>query len=97
MCLSCSFCFLRNGLLPSLISSSDSSVPLVSSSELLPGINYAPVGSFPKISAGFSENLVEGLLILPDRVVCSAVLLVVRALLLAGALGKGLLPFSCYY
>jgi hypothetical protein len=76
---------------------SDSSVPLVSSSELLPGMNSAPVGSFPKFSSGFSENLVGGLLILPDRVVCSAVLLVVFALLLAGALGKGLLPFSCYY
>jgi hypothetical protein len=97
MCLSCSFCFLRNGLLLSLISSLDSSVPLVFSSELLPGINSAPVGSFPKFSSGFSENLVGGLLILPDRGVCSAVLLVICALLLAGAIGKGLLPFSCYY
>jgi hypothetical protein len=97
MCLSCSFCFLKNGLLPSLISSSESSVPLVSSSELLPGINFAPVGSFPKFSSEFSENLVGGLLILPDRVVCSAVFLVICALLLAGGLGKRLLPFSCYY
>jgi hypothetical protein len=79
------------------MSSSDSSVSLVSSSELLPGMDSAPVGSFPKFSSGFSENLVGGLLILPDRVVCSAVLLVVRALLLACALGKGLLAFSCYY
>jgi hypothetical protein len=60
-------------------------------------MNSAPVGSFPKFSSGFSENLVGGLLILPDRVVCSAVLLVFCALLLAGALGKGLLPFSCYF
>jgi hypothetical protein len=66
MCLICSICLVRNGLLPSLISSSDSSVPLVSSSELLPGINSAPVGFFPKFSLGFSENLVGGLLILPD-------------------------------
>jgi hypothetical protein len=79
------------------MSSSDFSVPLASSPELLPGMNSAPVGSIPKFSLGFSEYLVGGLLILPDRVVCSAVLLVVRALLLAGALGKGLLPFSCYY
>jgi hypothetical protein len=96
MSLSCSFCFLRNGLLPSLISSSDSSVPLISSSELLPGMNSPPVGSFPIFSLGFSEHLVGGLLILPDRVVCSAVLLVIWALLLADALGKGLLPVSCY-
>jgi hypothetical protein len=65
-------------------------------SELLPGMNSAPVGSFPELSLGFFENLVGGLLILPDQVVCSAVLLVICALLLAGALGKGLLPFSCY-
>jgi hypothetical protein len=45
-------------------------------------MNSAPVGSFPKFSSGFSENLVGGLLILPDRVVCSAVLLVFCALLL---------------
>jgi hypothetical protein len=93
----CLLFFIRNGLLPSLISSSDSSVRLVSASELLPGMNSAPVGSFHKFSLRFSENLVGGLLVLPDRVVCSAVLLVICALLLACALGKGLLPFSCDY
>jgi hypothetical protein len=79
------------------MSSSDSSISLVSASELLPGMNSAPVGFFRKFSSGFPGNHVWGLLVPPDRVVCSAVLLVVRALLVVSALGKGLLPFSCYY
>jgi hypothetical protein len=77
------------------MSSSDSSVPTVLSSELLPGMNSAAVGSFPKFYFGFSENLIGCLHILPDPIVCSAVLSMGGALLLASAPREGLLPFSC--